>query len=314
MRHSLTTAPARRHFRAVRVGFTLIELLVVIAIIAILSALLLPALSQAKQRAYTIACQSNLKQLQLCEHLYINDNNDCLVPNDSVASLGSIHSISKNTAKGLSWCLDGFDGNGAAVQVSPSNIINGLMFQYNTSVAIYHCPADQSTLFTPDWKPLPQPRWRSYNMSQSVNGYADYVPTGVPDWFMDYWTNLPSWKKITQIRGVAQASPVPSGLFVFIDENENSIFDGQFGNICNPPIHDYPAFDEWWDMPANRHSQGANLSFADGHVEYWKWKVPMICDSFPEDVFNDMSDYRRIQNAMKQPRVLPDGTIVYNWY
>jgi prepilin-type processing-associated H-X9-DG protein len=59
--------------------------------------------------------------------------------------------------------------------------------------------------------------------------------------------------------------------------------------------------DQWWDMPANRHSRGANLSFADGHVEHWKWRVPMICDSFPEDVTPDvMPDYQRVQNAMKQ--------------
>jgi len=297
-------------------GFTLIELLVVIAIIGILASLLLPALSKAKQQAYTIVCLGNLKQLQLCAHLYINDYNDYLVPNNSVASIGSFRSTSTETAKGLSWCLDGVDGTGAAVQTSPANIINGLLYKYNTSIAIYHCPADQSTLFTPDWQPLSQPRWRSYNMSQSVNGYSDYVPPGVPDWFMQYWINLPSWKKITQIRSVDQASPEVSGLFVFIDENENSIFDGQFGNICSPPIYGYWASDEWWDMPANRHGQGANLSFADGHVEHWKWKSPMVCDSFPQYILDDnsMADYKRVQNAMKQPRRMPDGTIQYSWY
>ena len=82
--------------------------------------------------------------------------------------------------KGLSWCLDGIDGTSAVIQSSPSNIVNGLLFKYNTSVAIYHCPADESTLETSDGQPLPQLRWRSYNMSQSINGYPEYVPPDPP--------------------------------------------------------------------------------------------------------------------------------------
>ena len=276
-------------------GFTLIELLVVIAIIAILAALLLPALSKAKQRANTILCQSNLKQLELCLHLYAVDNNDYLVPNNSVASISSLGSAAAMATKGVSWCLDGIDGQSAITQSSPSNIMNGLLFPYNTSVAIYHCPADQSTLETPDGQPLPQLRWRSYNMSQSINGYPEYMPPGAPWYFMYFWTNLPAWKKFTQIH-----HPIPSELFVFIDENEDTVFDGQFGNPGNPPIG-YSTPNQWWDMPANRHNQGANLSFADGHVERWKWKVPMVFNGFPQDITaDDMPDYLRVQNAMKQ--------------
>jgi prepilin-type processing-associated H-X9-DG protein/prepilin-type N-terminal cleavage/methylation domain-containing protein len=303
---------ARRRSPVTATAFTLVELLVVIAIIAILAALLLPALSGAKQRAQSIVCMNNLKQLELCVNLYVMDNNDFFVPNDSVAEQ-STFGTAVSVLKGLSWCLDGIDGQGAMTQSSPSNIVNGLLFQYNTSIAIYHCPSDQSRLETPGGQPLPQLRWRSYNMSQSVNGYPDYVPPNPPPGFMQYWTNLPTWKKMTQIRAAGQASPGPSGLFVFIDENENTIYDGQFGNVCNPPLPNYWP-NQWWDMPSNRHSQGANLSFADGHVAHWKWRAPMICDSFPQDPSTDMADFRRVQSAMKQPLVLPNGTITYSWY
>ncbi len=113
-------------------AFTLIELLVVIAIIAILAALLLPALNKAKQRAQTISCLNNLKQLELCCHLYSNDNNDYLVPNNSVYVFGG----GGQDEKGASWLLD-LD---AAHELDPSNIVNGILFQYNSSLGIYHCP------------------------------------------------------------------------------------------------------------------------------------------------------------------------------
>jgi prepilin-type N-terminal cleavage/methylation domain-containing protein/prepilin-type processing-associated H-X9-DG protein len=271
----LTTA----HRRRIQVeAFNLIELLVVIVIIAILAALLLPALSKAKSRAQSIACLNNLKQLTLCLHLYVNDNRDYFVPNNSVAIIG----IPSADVKGLSWLPD----VSADTEIDPSNIVNGMLFQYNTSLPIYHCPSDQSTLQTPDGQPLGQLRWRSYNMSQSVNGY----PQGDPEYFQI----IPAWTKSTEVR-----HPVPSELFVLIDENADTIEDAEFGN---PPVGS-PYFSQnvWWDMPSDRHNQGASLSFADGHVEHWKWKVPKSflywVQSVPPE---EMPDYLRLQNALRQ--------------
>ena len=263
-----------------RNAFTLIELLVVIAIISILAAMLLPALSRAKDRARTLVCLANLKQLQLCAHLYVGDNNDFFVPNNSVVDISSSGADGSLT-NGVSWLPD----QDADTEINPSNIINGLLFTYNTSLPIYHCPADLSTLQTPDGQPLPQLRWRSYNMSQSINGF----PGGDPENFY-----LPSWEKSTQV-----VQPPLSSLFVLIDENADTIEDAEYGM---PPANS-PYFDPdiWWDMPSDRHGQGANLSFADGHVEHWKWVAPKVFyDWLQPPSAAEMPDFLRIQAAMKQ--------------
>jgi prepilin-type N-terminal cleavage/methylation domain-containing protein/prepilin-type processing-associated H-X9-DG protein len=279
----MVTAPFPTTRPRVRSGFTLIELLVVIAIIAILAAMLLPALSRAKATAKNIACLSNLKQLAMCVHLYSGDYRDCFAPNNSVTSVSGTGPV--GNAKGASWCLD-TDGR---TEMSPSNLVNGLLYSFNTSVAIYHCPADLSTLEAGGVK-LPDLRWRSYNMSMSVNGFPEWVP---PDPGQAYVASLlPSWKKYTQVRNSR-----PDGLFVFIDEHEETLLDAMFGNPMGIPQFQQNV---WWDMPANRHNRGANLSFVDGHVEHWKWKVPKIFYDWIQPVSGlELDDYHRLQDAMK---------------
>ncbi|MGO8674670.1 MAG: prepilin-type N-terminal cleavage/methylation domain-containing protein [Limisphaerales bacterium] len=261
-------------------GFTLIELLVVIAVIAILAAMLLPALSRAKARAYSINCLSNLKQLEVCWHLYAVDNRDLLPPNDSINDVTSTNGANYVDAKSLSWCPDH-----PMTDTTASNLMQGVLFQYNTSVAIYHCPSDHSTIQAADGTPLPQLRNRSYNMSQSVNGYPQYTdPEGI-------LAVLPCWDRYTLING-----PSPAQVFVFIDENPNTELDSQFGNPVGLPF--WPV--EWFDMPSDRHNLGANLSFADGHVEHWRWKVPKVfTDWFLPISPQEMPDFLRVQNSMK---------------
>ena len=267
-------SPLRRDSAESKRGFTLIELLVVIAIIIILAALLLPALSRAKSEAWTIACLNNMKQLEICWQSYTLDNNDLLVPNNSVDDV-STNGNPSALATGGSWCL-----------ASPTavNVQNGMLFQYNTSLDIDHCPADRSTLTDPSGSTPGTLRARSYNLSQSVNGYPE------DNWFI--FNYIPYFKKLTQIR-----NPNAANCLVFIDENEYTLADSQFGM----PTDYYNGTQTWWDMPANRHNQGANLCFADGHAEHWKWRVPMVfIEWFQAVPPAQMPDWLRVKACVKQ--------------
>jgi prepilin-type N-terminal cleavage/methylation domain-containing protein/prepilin-type processing-associated H-X9-DG protein len=223
------------------VGFTLIELLVVIAIIAILAAMLLPALARAKAKGQAISCGNNLKQLQLAWFMYVQDNNDALPLNSTIDSGGYVSGPG-------SWVL----GN-AQFDTTTSNLEAGVLYSYvRGGLGVYRCPADKSTVT--GQKDLP--RTRSYSLSSWLNGVlvtSGYSPSTIPD----------DKSKYSQLLA-------PTRIFVLIDEHEQSIDDGAMvvaSDLYAPP-------DMWWDLPADRHNQGCNLSFADGHVDPWHWKSP----------------------------------------
>jgi prepilin-type N-terminal cleavage/methylation domain-containing protein/prepilin-type processing-associated H-X9-DG protein len=247
-------------------AFTLIELLVVIAIIAILAALLLPALAQAKIRAKNIACINNVKQLETCCHLYMTDFNDFLPPNQAggFVSDPSTTNPPVEVQNANSWC-PGI----APYDVSPANVKAGNIFPYNKNPGIYHCPADNSSV---DGHPG-LPRTRSYCMQLGAN-CPDMMPT--------------TCQRFTDI-----TQPKPDAFFVLIDTQEDDIYDATFGIFSSDTYWN----DYWLDLPADRHMQGANLSFADGHVEHWKWNAPKIFQGvfWPTESQADLSDLQRLQ-------------------
>jgi prepilin-type N-terminal cleavage/methylation domain-containing protein len=238
-----------------RSGFTLIELLVVIAIIAVLASLLLPALSKAKANAQSAYCINNQKQLLLGWTLYADDNNERLVGNISL----------RRVNQPGSWVL----GNTKQDRTA-SNIMAGLMFPHASSVGSYHCPADRS-LVSGEKSLL---RFRSYTLNGWINTiqHDEGAGAGFTIEELDF-PRMP--RKMSDI-----LSPSPVGMFVFIDEQEESIDDGIWN--CDPqalttpglPLLASGANPYWLSLPADRHSQGANISFAEGHVTHKKWRWP----------------------------------------
>jgi prepilin-type N-terminal cleavage/methylation domain-containing protein/prepilin-type processing-associated H-X9-DG protein len=254
-------------------GFTLIELMVVICIIAILAALLLPALVKAKNKAKAVSCISNLKQLQTGWLMYAHDHDDQLPLNRSEFTAGAWRSSPD------SWV----GGSSAIYDTSPLPIEQGSLFPYNRALGLYHCSMDLSQVKTMAGALLPQLRLRSYSMSGCYGGRTNEVQNVI--------------LRLTQVANPSQA-------FVFLDEQEDSIDDAHF------LVWDAPD-NRWVNMPADRHDRGCNLSFADGHVEHWVWKWPKTftdkTDYWKRCVNDlDLEDLRRLQAALAAK--VPPGT------
>jgi len=218
-------------------GFTLIELLVVIAIISILAAMLLPALSQSRLRAHRVGCLNNLRQLNLCWLMYADDHDERLVGNREYTN-------PETADRTASWIF-------GDLALRPRDATNGLLielgqlFPYNRSVAIYRSPADPSraNLAGRFYR-----RNRSYSLSCMMNGrnHSD----------ARFRVN----EKAGDIR-----FPSPADAMVFLTEHERSIDDGHFGLKA----HGDAWINNW---PAAFLGRGGNLSFADGHAEFWRWR------------------------------------------
>ena len=227
-------------------AFTLIELLVVIAIIAILAAMLLPALAKAKMRGQSIMCLSCLKQIQLAWIMYC-DEYDGKMPQviASQTSHMSGNGLEPEVQPGQLYacCILGSCENPPA-STNNDLITHSLIYPYLNKVDVFKCPGDHTD------------RNRSYSMNCWMNGVGGYVNGDPQPWN----TSCVWFRKITEVRKNLE----PTAAFVFIDENPKTINDAFF-------VEDPSKGNMWVDTPAHYHINGGNLSFVDGHAENRRW-------------------------------------------
>lgn len=248
----------RVQFRRRR-GFTLIELLVVIAIIAILAALLLPALARAKQKAQATYCMNNGHQMIVAAIMYADDNQDRWLPNEPAIA--------------PAWCSVNMDFNPA--NTDNTNILaladptKCVLANYIKQPGIYHCPADASYVTGLG------SRVRSISMSQSVGicpiNVGCLVANGPVNgqWLSgsDIGTGCQTSGWRTYGKSSDMTAPTPAMLWVFADEHPDSINDAMLA-VQNAQIGFAATI---IDYPASYHNGAAGFAFADGHSEIHKW-------------------------------------------
>lgn len=250
-------------------GFTLVELLVVIAVIALLMAILLPALGRAREQAKRVMCLSNLRQLTIAWMAYADNNNgklvngaphytdetcqDCTTATKAIPPTSGGHRGEKPWI-GPAWgdMDDGDETTPLPEKEQRCAMESGALWRYLRDDKVYHCPGgNKGELIT-------------YTIVDSMNGLLPLGTDGIS--FGDRGANANVW---TNNMGKIRKSAMR---IVFVDEGRVTpdSYAVNFNRSSNPEL--------WYDPPMARHGEGTTASFADGHSEYKKWMAKYTSD------------------------------------
>lgn len=244
-----------------KTGFTLIELLVVLAGVAIMVAVLLPALAGTRQNSQVIGCLANQKRLLAGWIMYARDNNDVLVPNRGLGGQSPVV-VNPQTNPDLQpggnfaqWC----PGNVQNITIALSYdkwIKTGLLYPYLSTLSVYHCPSDQNRIPRNVASAFQKTALRTYSMNswvQSMDG---------PGYNTAAFNGISGYIVYTKLANMSR--PGPARTWVFMEESPIGIDDAYFAL-------DPGTTATWFNVPAVLHGNTSVLTFADGHSDAHRW-------------------------------------------
>jgi hypothetical protein len=239
-------------------GFTRVDLVAVVTMVAVLGALTLPLRGDAASESAGVICRVNKRQLIRALHLYTMDNGGLLPPNTG------------DPTSGRTWVFPviGFDA-GATNSAALTNPTTSLLANYlERNSRPFKCPADLSTQRIGTTQ---VPRARSVAMSNAVGTDGSRPKEPTPGAWLDGGyghTANRIWRCFGKLSDMVK--PIPADLWVILDEHQDSINDGMFGNIGPGP----QSQKRWIDWPAHYHNGAAGFGMADGSAMLHRWNVP----------------------------------------